>query len=128
MITEFGNGNYQEWVTLSTELIPAINNKINNELVPGIQNVILSMLGSDAEFSRDEANITEQYSGRRLTGVECTFKLTIPDFRVDTAPQEAIDTDQEAIKNALSNFGVSDVKIDVHSGELFIKASYNLRG
>lgn len=119
----FRSGNYNEWVKLINESIPKINKSIKSELVPSIDNTLISMLGYQAIFSKDKINISQIFKDNLIIGIYCDITYFVDDFKIPNAPREAVQTDTEAIKKAVSknNMEIKEIDIDTSTGYLHIQ-------
>lgn len=123
--SQFNSGNYNSWDKLVKETLPEVNNTIRNVLIPKIDAILDSMLGGvNAEYTKESINISQNFEANQISGVICDIVYTVDDFQVADAPKDAIDTDVQAITNALQNekYKITKVDISTNDGKLSITA------
>lgn len=126
----FSTGNWNTFKNFVDVVLPSTMKKIQSVFVPKIDSVLNSMLGSTTEVRKDSVVVSELIESRQFVGIGVTLTYGIDDFRVPEAPQAAIDSDVNAITEAIKMEGVElkEVKIDTEKGILEIKASLPFGG
>ena len=126
----FSTGNWNTFKNFVDVVLPSTMKKIQSVFVPKIDSVLNSMLGNTTEVRKDSVVVSELIESRRFVGIGVTLTYGIDDFRVPEAPQAAIDSDVNAITEAIKMEGVElkEVKIDTEKGILEIKASLPFGG
>ena len=120
----FSTGNWNTFKNFVDVVLPSTMKKIQSVFVPKIDSVLNSMLGNTTEVRKDSVVVSELIESRQFVGIGVTLTYGIDDFRVPEAPQAAIDSDVNAITEAIKMGGVElkEVKIDTEKGILEIKA------
>lgn len=126
----FSTGNWNTFKNFVDVVLPSTMKKIQSVFVPKIDSVLNSMLGSTTEVRKDSVVVSELIESRQFVGIGVTLTYGIDDFRVPEAPQAAIDSDVNAITEAIKMEGVElkEIKIDTEKGILEIKASLPFGG
>ena len=126
----FSTGNWNTFKNFVDVVLPSTMKKIQSVFVPKIDSVLNSMLGNTTEVRKDSVVVSELIESRQFVGIGVTLTYGIDDFRVPEAPQAAIDSDVNAITEAIKMEGVElkEVKIDTEKGILEIKASLPFGG
>lgn len=126
----FSTGNWNTFKNFVDVVLPSTMKKIQSVFVPKIDSVLNSMLGNTTEVRKDSVVVSELIESRQFVGIGVTLTYGIDDFRVPEAPQAAIDSDVNAITEAIKMEGVElkEVKIDTGKGILEIKASLPFGG
>ena len=123
--SQFNSGNYNSWDKLVKETLPEVNNTIRNVLIPKIDAILDSMLGgANAEYTKESIDVSQNFEANQISGVICDIVYTVDDFQVADAPKDAIDTDVQAITDALKNekYNITKVDISTNDGKLSITA------
>lgn len=124
MKNQFSSGNYNSWDELVRITLPFINKKMRNEIIPSLDNVLISMLGYGSEegISKQSIDVSQIFENNSIKGVRFEVSYFVDDFLSPGAPKEAIDEDCESIKNAVTteDIKVSEISIDVQKGILKI--------
>lgn len=121
--TQFKSGNFNSWNKLVKETFPKINSTIREIIIPSLDKTLTAMLGYNSDWSKDKIDITQIFEDNQITGVNCNIIYTVDDFKVPTAPKEAIQTDCDSITSGFDNielFEVKSININTTSGELNI--------
>ena len=121
---QFEKGNYNEWDKIVKEVLPNANKIIRYTLLPELDKTLKSMLGQVSQWTREEINVSQCLEDNRLSSVLYTISYMVDDFNVPEASKEAIETDQDAIRQALESdeVAIDSVVIDTSNGRLTITA------
>lgn len=121
---QFEKGNYNEWDKIVKEVLPNANKIIRYTLLPELDKTLKSMLGQVSQWTREEINVSQCLEDNRLSSVLYTFSYMVEDFNVPEASKEAIETDQDAIRQALESdeVAIDSVAIDTSNGRLTVTA------
>ena len=121
---QFEKGNYNEWDKIVKEVLPNANKIIRYTLLPELDKTLKSMLGQVSQWTREEINVSQCLEDNRLSSVLYTISYMIDDFNVPEASKEAIETDQDAIRQALESdeVAIDSVVIDTSNGRLTVTA------
>ena len=121
---QFEKGNYNEWDKIVKEVLPNANKIIRYTLLPELDKTLKSMLGQVSQWTREEISVSQCLEDNRLSSVLYTISYMIDDFNVPEASKEAIETDQDAIRQALESdeVAIDSVVIDTSNGRLTITA------
>ena len=125
---QFEKGNYNEWDKIVKEVLPNANKIIRYTLLPELDKTLKSMLGQVSQWTREEINVSQCLEDNRLSSVLYTISYMIDDFNVPEASKEAIETDQDAIRQALESdeVAIDSVAIDTSNGQMKILARIQL--
>ena len=118
----FAKGNYNSFVDLIRTKLPEIDNKVRNEIIPQIDEVLISMLGERSSIDKESLNYT-QYCNKTLQGIYVDITYSVKDWRVSDAPATAIEADEKSLSDFLirDDIQLLDLKIDTTLGILSIK-------
>ena len=118
----FAKGNYNSFVDLIRTKLPEIDNKVRNEIIPQIDEVLISMLGERSSIDKESLNYA-QYCNKTLQGIYVGIAYTVKDWRVSDAPATAIEADEKSLSDFLirDDIQLLDLKIDTTLGILSIK-------
>ena len=121
---QFEKGNYNEWDKIVKEVLPNANKMIRYTLLPELDKTLKSMLGQVSQWTREEINVSQCLEDNRLSSVLYTISYMVEDFNVPEASKEAIETDQDAIRQALESdeVAIDSVVIDTSNGRLTVTA------
>ena len=121
---QFEKGNYNEWDKIVKEVLPNANKIIRYTLLPELDKTLKSMLGQVSQWTREEINVSQCLEDNRLSSVLYTISYMVDDFNVPEASKEAIETDQDAIRQALESdeVAIDSVVIDKSNGRLTVTA------
>lgn len=121
---QFEKGNYNEWDKIVKEVLPNANKIIRYTLLPELDKTLKSMLGQVSQWTREEINVSQCLEDNRLSSVLYTISYMVDDFNVPEASKEAIETDQDAIRQALESdeVAIDSVVIDTSNGRLTVTA------
>lgn len=121
---QFEKGNYNEWDKIVKEVLPNANKIIRYTLLPELDKTLKSMLGQVSQWTREEINVSQCLEDNRLSSVLYTISYMVEDFNVPEASKEAIETDQDAIRQALESdeVAIDSVIIDTSNGRLTVTA------
>lgn len=121
---QFEKGNYNEWDKIVKEVLPNANKMIRYTLLPELDKTLKSMLGQVSQWTREEINVSQCLEDNRLSSVLYTISYMVDDFNVPEASKEAIETDQDAIRQALESdeVAIDSVVIDTSNGRLTVTA------
>ena len=121
---QFEKGNYNEWDKIVKEVLPNANKIIRYTLLPELDKTLKSMLGPVSQWTREEINVSQCLEDNRLSSVLYTISYMVDDFNVPEASKEAIETDQDAIRQALESdeVAIDSVIIDTSNGRLTVTA------
>ena len=121
---QFEKGNYNEWDKIVKEVLPNANKIIRYTLLPELDKTLTSMLGQVSQWTREEINVSQCLEDNRLSSVLYTISYMVDDFNVPEASKEAIETDQDAIRQALESdeVAIDSVIIDTSNGRLTVTA------
>ena len=121
---QFEKGNYNEWDKIVKEVLPNANKIIRYTLLPELDKTLKSMLGQVSQWTREEINVSQCLEDNKLSSVLYTISYMIDDFNVPEASKEAIETDQDAIRQALESdeVAIDSVIIDTSNGRLTVTA------
>ena len=119
---QFEKGNYNEWDKIVKEVLPNANKIIRYTLLPELDKTLKSMLGQVSQWTREEINVSQCLEDNRLSSVLYTISYMVDDFNVPEASKEAIETDQDAIRQALESdeVAIDSVVIDTSNGRLTV--------
>ena len=125
---QFEKGNYNEWDKIVKEVLPNANKIIRYTLLPELDKTLKSMLGQVSQWTREEINVSQCLEDNRLSSVLYTISYMVDDFNVPEASKEAIETDQDAIRQALESdeVAIDSVAIDTSNGRLTVTARIQL--
>lgn len=118
--SQFNSGNYNEWDNLVKEILPQINKTLRYTAIPKIDEKLNAMVGYNADITKEDISIEQIVDKDGLKGIKASISYYVDEFKVPNAPQDAIDTDKEAIVNYLNcdMFEVIDIDIDTNEGML----------
>ena len=121
---QFEKGNYNEWDKIVKEVLPNANKIIRYTLLPELDKTLKSMLRQASQWTREEINVSQCLENNRLSSVLYTISYMVDDFNVPEASKEAIETDQDAIRQALESdeVAIDSVVIDTSNGRLTVTA------
>ena len=121
---QFEKGNYNEWDKIVKEVLPNANKIIRYTLLPELDKTLKSMLGQVSQWTREEINVSQCLEDNRLSSVLYTISYMVEDFNVPEASKEAIETDQDAIRQALESdeVAIDSVTTDTSNGRLTVTA------
>ena len=121
---QFEKGNYNEWDKIVKEVLPNANKIIRYTLLPKLDKTLKSMLGQVSQWTREEISVSQCLEDNRLSSVLYTISYMVDDFNVPEASKEAIETDQDAIRQALESdeVAIDSVIIDTSNGRLTVTA------
>ena len=121
---QFEKGNYNEWDNIVKEVLPNANKIIRYTLLPELDKTLKSMLGQVSQWTREEINVSQCLEDNRLSSILYTISYMVDDFNVPEASKEAIETDQDAIRQALESdeVAIDSVVIDTSNGRLTVTA------
>ena len=121
---QFEKGNYNEWDKIVKEVLPNANKIIRYTLLPELDKTLKSMLGQVSQWTREEISVSQCLENNRLSSVLYTISYMVDDFNVPEASKEAIETDQDAIRQALESdeVAIDSVTIDTSNGRLTVTA------
>ena len=121
---QFEKGNYNEWDKIVKEVLPNANKIIRYTLLPELDKTLKSMLGQVSQWTREEISVSQCLEDNRLSSVLYTISYMVDDFNVPEASKEAIETDQDAIRQALESdeVAIDSVIIDTSNGRLTVTA------
>ena len=121
---QFEKGNYNEWDKIVKEVLPNANKIIRYTLLPELDKTLKSMLGQVSQWTREEISVSQCLEDNRLSSVLYTISYMVEDFNVPEASKEAIETDQDAIRQALESdeVAIDSVVIDTSNGRLTVTA------
>ena len=121
---QFEKGNYNEWDKIVKEVLPNANKIIRYTLLSELDKTLKSMLGQVSQWTREEINVSQCLEDNRLSSVLYTISYMVDDFNVPEASKEAIETDQDAIRQALESdeVAIDSVVIDTSNGRLTVTA------
>ena len=121
---QFEKGNYNEWDKIVKEVLPNANKIIRYTLLPELDKTLKSMLGQVSQWTREEINVSQCLEDNRLSSVLYTISYMVDDFNVPEASKEAIETDQDAIRQALESDEVAIDSVTIHTsnGRLTVTA------
>lgn len=121
---QFEKGNYNEWDKIVKEVLPNANKIIRYTLLPELDKTLKSMLGQVSQWTREEINVSQCLEDNRLSSVLYTISYMVDDFNVPEASKEAVETDQDAIRQALESdeVAIDSVIIDTSNGRLTVTA------
>lgn len=121
---QFEKGNYNEWDKIVKEVLPNANKMIRYTLLPELDKTLKSMLGQVSQWTKEEINVSQCLEDNRLSSVLYTISYMVDDFNVPEASKEAIETDQDAIRQALESdeVAIDSVVIDTSNGRLTVTA------
>jgi len=127
MITkQFEQGNYNSWQNSVTTLMPKINDLIRHDLLSNLDKVLVSMVGEYSDIIRDSINVNYIINDKSIDGMNCEIIYNIEDFKVANVPDEAVQTDCNAIKSVFEEkpYTVKEITIDTTSGKLTISFEF----
>ena len=130
MISQFFNsGNYNNWENFILVTLPNINNLVKQEIIPQIDEVLISMLGDRSDITKESVNVTQDCSDN-LKGIFLDISYIVDDWKVIDAPIKAIESDTQTIRDFLTTDGrtLLDLSIDVTSGRLSIRYYIPIEG
>ena len=116
----FKSGNYNTAERWGKEVIPSKFNDIRYTIIPRIDQSLIEMLGSSADIVKESLNIFQSADKEGLHAFVCNLVYIVDDFKVEDAPKEAINEDEQKLRQALEVEGahLKTVNIDVKEGKL----------
>ena len=125
---QFEKGNYNEWDRIVKEVLHNANKTIRYTLLPKIDNTLKSMLGQVSQWTREEISVSQCLENDRLSSILYTISYIVEDFNVPEASKDAVETDQDAIRQALESdeVAIDSVAIDTSNGQMKILARIQL--
>lgn len=119
---QFEKGNYNEWDKIVKKVLPNANKTVRYSLLPKIDSTLKSMLGQVSKWSREEISVSQCLENDKLSSILYTISYIVEDFNVPEASKDAVETDQEAIRQALESDEVviDSVTIDTSNGQMKI--------
>ena len=121
MVTaQFAHGNYNEWYNSVIYIMPKINDIIRNDLLALLDETLLSMVGGYSDIVRDTIDMSYMLDDDAMSGITCDISYIIEDFKVSNAPDEAVVTDQNAIRSVFEEkpYTIRELTIDKTTGTL----------
>lgn len=117
---QFEQGNYNAWQHSVNELMPKINKTIREDLLPTLDKTLISMVGSYSDITKKSIDISYILSGTSIDGMTCHIVYNVDDFKVANVPDEAVQTDCNAISKAFEGkpYHVKSISIDTNKGEV----------
>lgn len=118
----FNSGNYNEWEEFVNTKLPNINKIIREEIIPQIDEILISMLGNRSNINKASINVRQKCS-QTLDGIYIDIVYNIEDWKVIDAPTKAIESDENTLRDFLTVEGreLISLSIDVASGNLNIQ-------
>lgn len=126
--SQFNNGNYNSWDKLVRQTLPQVNNTIRNVLIPKIDETIESMIdGPETSYTKETIDVSQNFEGNQISGINCDITYIVDDFQVPDAPKDAINTDVQAITNAIKNekYEIKELSISTSDGKMKISVEIN---
>lgn len=126
----FNKGNYNDWDNLVTKIFPKTLTTIRQEFLTTLDNTLLAMLGNNPSLIKDSIDVNKNFENKDFTSISIIIHYIVNEFNVPTAPQKAIDSDINTIKEQLLNiqniYNLS-VDIDTTDGQLIISFDIKFR-
>lgn len=118
----FNSGNYNEWEEFVNAKLPNINKIIREEIIPQIDEILISMLGNRSNINKVSINVRQKCS-QTLYGVYIDIVYNLEDWKVIDAPAKAIESDENTLRDFLTaeERELISLSIDVASGNLNIQ-------
>lgn len=125
--TQFNKGNYNEWYNLISTQLPLVDDELRDSLLPKIDDTLKSMLGNYSDWTREELNAQPYVEDDSFKGVYIEVSYLVDDFKVQSVPKEAVEEDENAIKNYLTedHIEITTAEIDTNSGLLKLTIIYH---
>ena len=122
----FAKGNYNEWEKFVKETLPQQSELFRSSLIPSIDEVLKSMLGSYSDVHKTSIDITPTFD-EYLT-IKAVIVYEVEDFEAPDVPTEAVQKDEDAIRDFLEEqfkdtITIDKIDIDVNTGALTVEAS-----
>lgn len=119
---QFKTGNYNEWENLVEVTLANINASIRNEIIPLIEETLLTMLGNRSAINRSKLEVIQDCK-QELKGIYLNIEYDVEDWNVPEAPKSAIEADENVLKETFVVEGkeLSNLEIDTTSGKLSIQ-------
>lgn len=125
--TQFNKGNYNEWYNLISTQLPLVDDELRDSLLPKIDDTLKSMLGNYSDWTREELNAQPYVEDDSFKGVYIEVSYLVDDFKVQSVPKEAVEEDENVIKNYLTedHIEITTAEIDTNSGLLKLTIIYH---
>lgn len=119
----FLSGNFDAFSTLMSQQIPQALQNIKGVVLPGIDNFLNQMLQGYNTIEKTSVNVGLDNEKNTIKGLKLDLVYTVGDFKVNDAPQDAVDADVRTLKENLVFEGLTliDLKIDINNGQLTIQ-------
>lgn len=119
----FLSGNFDTFSALMSQQIPQALQNIKEVVLPGIDNFLNQMLQGYNTIEKTSVNIDLNSEKNTIKGLKLDLVYTVGDFKVNDAPQDAVDADVQTLKDNLVFDGLTltDLKIDINNGQLTIQ-------
>ena len=122
----FAKGNYNEWEKFVKETLPQQSELFRSSLIPSIDEVLESMLGSYSNIHKTSIDIAPTFD-EYLT-IKAIIVYGVDDFEAPDVPTDAVKKDEDAVRSFLEEGGGGGgggdrVSIDVNTGALTVEAS-----
>ena len=124
--TQFEQGNYNEWYNSVIFLMPKINDLIRHDLLATLDETLLAMVGGYSDIKRDAIDMVYMLDDDAMSGITCKLSYIVDDFKVNNAPDEAVVTDQNAIKGMFEGkpYTIRELTIDKTTGKLSMTVDF----
>ena len=119
----FLSGNFDTFSKMMSQQIPQALQNIKEAVLPGIDNFLNQMLQGYNTIEKTSVNVDLDIEKNTLKGLKLDLVYTVGDFKVNDAPQDAVDADVQTLKDNLVFDGLNliDLKIDINNGQLTIQ-------
>ena len=122
----FAKGNYNVWEKFIKETLPQQSEFFRSSLIPSIDEVLESMLGSYSNIHKTSIDIAPTFD-EYLT-IKAIIVYGVDDFEAPDVPTDAVKKDEDAVRSFLEEqfkdtIAIDKVSIDVNTGALTVEAS-----
>ena len=125
--TQFNKGNYNEWDDLVSTQLPLVDETLRETILPKLEDTLTSMLGYYSDWTKEELNARPYVEDDSFKGVYIEVSYMVEDFKVQSVPTEAVEEDEKAISDYMTeeNVEITGTDIDTTSGLLKITMLYH---
>lgn len=128
MKNQFSSGNYNSWDELVSITLPSVNRSIRKDIIPLIDSTLISMLGYGSEegIIKKSIDVSQIFEDNQISGVRFEIVYDVDEFQAPEAPKDAIDTDCETIKKAVSTDKIKATEVDIDVQKGIMKITFEI--
>ena len=116
----FNSGNFNKWEEFVNVTLPSINKTIRNEIIPQVDECLISMLGDRSNIEKSIINVRPSIADNALVGVYLNLQYVVEDWKVEEEKKKAIEADENTLREYLQTEGktLQQLSIDTSTGNL----------